>query len=298
MPILDWLNKSEALEHSSKAAFRLLEEDAAFSYGDENTENMLIQGDNLDGLKSLLPIFAAKVKCVYIDPPYNTKSAFQHYDDNLEHSTWLSLIYPRLELLRELLSEDGSIWISIDDSEMPYLKIIMDEIFGRKCFIATNVWQKRYSRENREAIGDAHEYVLTYAKSPELFKRLRNKVPLTAEQAKIYKNPNNDPRGRWRGIPMTAQGFRPNQMYSIVAPGGAVHTPPEGRCWSTIESEFKKLLAAGRIYFGKDNNSQPNVIRYLDEVDGFVPWTWWSHDEVGLELPRKNGHVTKQFSSV
>ncbi len=157
----------------------------------------------------------------------------------------------------------------------------MDEIFGRKCFIATNVWQKRYSRENREAIGDAHEYVIVYAKNPDIFKTLRNKVPLTEEQAKIYKNPNNDPRGRWRGIPMTAQGFRPNQMYEIVAPGGAVHKPPEGRCWSTVESEFNKLIIAGRVYFGKDNNSQPNIIRYLDEVDGFVPWTWWAHNEVG-----------------
>jgi adenine-specific DNA-methyltransferase len=143
------------------------------------------------------------------------------------------------------------------------------------------IWQKRYSRENREAIGDAHDYVIVYARSAERFKNVRNLVPMTPEQSKVYKNPNHHPRGRWRGIPMTAQGYRPNQMYKIIAPGGAVHTPPEGRCWSTIEPEFLKLREAGKIYFGKDNNSQPNIIRFLDEVEGLVPWTWWPHEEVG-----------------
>lgn len=164
---------------------------------------------------------------------------------------------------------------------MPYLRVVMDELVGRDKFIASNVWQKRYSRENRGAIGDVHEYVLVYAKDPAGFKQTRNKLPLTADQAKVYKNPNGGPRGRWRGIPMTAQGYRPNQMYEITTPTGVVHTPPEGRCWSMIEPEFQKLLAAGRIYFGKDNNSQPSVIRYLDEVEGLVPWTWWPSDEVG-----------------
>jgi adenine-specific DNA-methyltransferase len=232
-------------------------------------------------LKALLPFYAGRVKCIVIDPPYNTRSAFEHYDDNLEHSQWLSMMYPRLELLRDLLHEDGSIWITIDDNEAHYLKVLMDEIFGRHRFVASNVWQKRYSRENREAIGDAHDYVLTYAADVERFKATRNRVPITEAQAKIYKNPNKDPRGRWRAIPMNAQGYRPNQMYPITAPGGAVHTPPPGRCWSMVESEYLKLLEAGRIYFGKDDNGQPNVIRYLSEVEGMVPWTWWPHDEVG-----------------
>jgi adenine-specific DNA-methyltransferase len=190
-------------------------------------------------------------------------------------------MYPRLELLRDLLAEDGSIWVHIDDSEAHYLKVIMDEVFGRQRFVASFVWQKRYSRENREAIGDVHEYVLVYATDPERFKQIRNRVPIDEAQAKIYKNPNNDPKGRWRGIPMSAQGWRPNQMYEITSPAGVKHKPPEGRCWSMIESEFKKLLAEGRIYFGKDGNTQPNVIRYLSEVEGFVPWTWWPHNEVG-----------------
>jgi adenine-specific DNA-methyltransferase len=281
MPTLRWLTREEDIQATKEVPYRLLEEEIKLSYGEKNSGNMLIQGDNLEALKALLPFFAGQVKCIYIDPPYNTKSAFETYDDNLEHSKWLGTIWPRLELLRELLAPDGSIWVSIDDNEAHYLKIVMDEIFGRKNFIAANVWQKRYSRENREAIGDVHEYVIVYSKDPLAFKAQRNRVPLTEEQAKIYKNPNNDPEGRWRAIPMTAQGYRPNQMYSITAPGGAVHTPPEGRCWSTIESEYNKLLADGRIYFGRDNNSQPNIIRYLSEVQGMTPWTWWPSHEVG-----------------
>jgi adenine-specific DNA-methyltransferase len=281
MPTLHWLNDEEARKVSSEIPYRLLEADPKLSYGDPNSENMLIQGDNLEALKALLPYYAGQVKCIYIDPPYNTQSAFAHYNDNLEHSIWLSTIYPRLEILRDLLADDGSIWVSIDDSEAHYLKILMDEIFGRENFVVSNVWQKRYSRENRGAIGDVHEYVVVYAKNPDIFKIRRNKIPPTAEQLKIYKNPNNDPKGPWRGIPMTAQGYRPNQMYPITTPTGVVHYPPEGRCWSMIESEYIRLLDEGRIYFGKDGNSQPNVIRYLSEIEGFIPWTWWPSDEVG-----------------
>ena len=281
MPILHWLNDEEARKTSSRVPYRLLEADETLSYGDPNAENMLIRGDNLEALKALLPYFAGRIKSIYIDPPYNTRSAVEHYDDNLEHSIWLSTMYPRLEMLRDLLANDGSIWISIDDSEAHYLKILLDEVFGRENFIASNVWQKRYSRENRGAIGDVHEYVVVYAKDPDVFKISGNKITPTSEQLKVYKNPNNDPNGPWRGIPMTAQGYRPNQMYPITTPTGVVHYPPEGRCWSMIESEYQKLLSAGRIYFGKDGNSQPNVIRYANEIEGFVPWTWWTSDEVG-----------------
>jgi adenine-specific DNA-methyltransferase len=170
MPVLTWLTREHDLKLAQNAPYRLLEEAPELSVGEANTENMLIQGDNLDALKALLPYYAGQVKCIYIDPPYNTRSAFEHYDDNLEHSQWLAMIYPRLELLRELLAEEGSIWVSIDDNEGHYLKVIMDEIFGRRNFIASNVWQKRYSRENREAIGDVHEYIVLYAKNPDKFK--------------------------------------------------------------------------------------------------------------------------------
>ena len=205
MPQLNWLGDTQAKQAARQVPYRLLE--TVSRHGDTNAKNWLIRGDNLQALKALLPFYAGRVKCIFIDPPYNTKSAFEHYDDNLEHSQWLSMMYPRLELLRDLLSEDGSIWVTIDDNEAHYLKVIMDEIFGRKNFIASNVWQKRYSRENREAIGDVHDYVMVYAKSPVKFKEVRNKVPLDESQAKIYRNPDSpdetDPAKRWRGLPMT-----------------------------------------------------------------------------------------------
>lgn len=281
---LTWIGK----ENRPRLEPRILLEDTERSHHAQHRvtahdlfDNRLVFGDNLLALKALEQEFAGKVKCVYIDPPYNTGAAFTHYDDGVEHSIWLSLIRERLEVLWRLLSSDGAIWVSIDDYEMPYLRVLMDEVCGRANFVATNVWQKRYSRENRESIGDVHEYLVVYAKDVERFKVARNRVPITEAQAKIYKNPNNDPKGRWRGIPMTAQGYRPNQMYPITTPTGVVHHPPEGRCWSTIEPEYLKLLNAGRIWFGKDGNSQPNVIRYLSEVEGMVPWTWWPSDEVG-----------------
>jgi adenine-specific DNA-methyltransferase len=223
------------------------------------------------------------VKCIFIDPPYNTKSAFEHYDDNLEHSQWLSMMLPRLQLLREFLREDGSIWVTIDDNEGHYLKVLMDEVFGRGNFVASCVWQKRYSRENREAIGDVHDYVHVYARSPERFKNVRNLVPMTEEQAKVYRNPNNDPRGRWRPVPMTAQAGHATaeQFYEVVTPSGKTFVPPDGRCWGIARSTYERLVAEGRIYFGKNGDSQPNVIRYLSEVPGLAPWTWWPSDEVG-----------------
>ena len=285
MPTLSWLTRDEDVGAARGVPYRLLEEQPELSAGDAATSNLLIQGDNLAALKALLPFYAGQVKCIYIDPPYNTRSAFEHYDDSLEHSQWLAMMWPRLELLRELLAEDGSIWVSIDDHEEHYLKVLMDEIFGRSRFVATNVWQKRYSRENRGAIGDAHEYLLVYAHSPETFKRCRNRLALNDEQARIYRNPDNpgesDPTKRWRGLPMTAQGFRPNQMYAITSPSGKVHYPPKGRCWSMLEEEFRRLEWAGRIYWGKSGAAQPSVIRYLSEVDGLVPWTWWPHSDVG-----------------
>jgi adenine-specific DNA-methyltransferase len=148
MPTLTWLTRDEDLKRAGAAPYRLLEEVPELGAGDRDAGNMLIQGDNLDALKALLPYYAGRVKCIYIDPPYNTRSAFEHYDDNLQHAEWLAMIYPRLELLRELLSEDGSIWVSIDDNEGHYLKVVMDEIFGRQNFIANVIWQKKYSPPN------------------------------------------------------------------------------------------------------------------------------------------------------
>jgi len=277
---LTWIGKGE----EPKLEPRILIENPEYSYGDPNTENMLIYGDNLLALKALEQDYAGKVKCIYIDPPYNTGAAFEHYDDGVEHSIWLSLMKTRMKILWSLLDPKyGSIWISIDDNEMPYLRILMDEICGRDKFIASNVWQKRYSRENREAIGDVHEYVLVYAKNKTIFKTDRNKIPLTEAQAKVYTNPNNDPKGRWRTIPMTAQAGHAtaSQFYEIKSPSGKIFIPSEGRCWALSEATFNKLNNEGRIYFGKKGDSQPNTIRYLTEVEGMTPWTWWNHEEVG-----------------
>ncbi len=165
MPILQWLNDDQARKASAGMPYRLLTEDAALSYGDPTTQNMLIQGDNLEALKALLPYYAGQVKCIFIDPPYNTGSAFDHYDDNLEHSTWLTMMYPRLELLRDLLAETGLIWVSIDDNECHYLKVVMDEVFGRKNLLSTFIWKKSYGggAKSKHFVG-LHEYILVYAK--------------------------------------------------------------------------------------------------------------------------------------
>ncbi len=265
-----------------------LDLDPTLSHGAAPWENLIIEGDNFDALRALRLSHKGAIRCIYIDPPYNTGNRDFVYNDRFvdkthrfRHSLWLEFMYRRLVLAKELLADDGVIFVSIDDNELFRLGMLMDRVFGEGFHVATCVWQKRYSRENREAIGDAHEYLLVFSRNPEKFKATRGRLPLTEDQAKVYRNPNNDPKGRWRGIPMTAQGFRPNQMYEIEGPGGQIHVPPEGRCWSTIEQEFKKLRAAGRIYFGKDGNAQPSIIRYLSEVEGLVPWTWWPHEEVG-----------------
>ena len=250
-------------------------------HGDTTAGNLLIQGDNLLALKALLPAYRGRVKCIFIDPPYNTQSAFEHYNDKLEHSLWLTMMLPRLQLLRDLLSEDGSIWVTIDDNEAHYLKVLMDEVFGRNNFVGNMVWQKRYSRENRAAIGDSHDHILTYARVNENFKSARNKLPLGDKQTKIYKNPNNDPRGLWRAVSLSAQGFRPNQMYVITSPTGKEHTPPAGSCWKVVEAKYHELLADELIYFGKDGNAVPSRKQFLDAIDGMVPWTWWPHEEAG-----------------
>ena len=319
MPTLEWIGKDKVINHHQKVPYRVLERqysyDEAGQHDEDNgSENMIIHGDNLEALKALLPRYEGKVKCIYIDPPYNTGNEGWVYNDNVNdpkikkwlgevvgkegedlsrHDKWLCMMYPRLKLLQRLLHPtDGSIFISIDENEFSNLKLICNEIFGGNHHVATIAWQKRYSRENRGAIGDAHEYILVYVSDVEVFKTIRHRVEFDENSAKVYKNPNDDPKGRWRAVPMTAQGYRPNQMYPITTPSGKVCYPPQGRCWSTVESEYKKLLAAGRIYFGKKGDSQPSIIRYLSEVEGMVPWTWWPHDEVGHTDEAKKEIIT------
>ena len=294
MPFLDWVNKNYAKEAAREIPYHLLHQESV--HGDvsgANADNMLIQGDNLLALKALIPFYAGRVKCIFIDPPYNTQSAFEHYDDKLEHSQWLSMMYPRLVLLRDLLAEDGSIWITIDDNEAHYLKVLLDEVFGRRRFVANCVWQKRYARDNNAAIGSSHDHVLVYAKSPDLFRLTRSRVEIDARTRAAYRNPNNDPRGPWRLVPMNGAGLRPNQQYPVTTPGGRTIYPPAGRHWSVLEEKFKALVDEGRVFFGRSGNSAPGLIRYLSEVEGLVPWTWWPHDEVG-----NNDQAKKEIHSL
>jgi adenine-specific DNA-methyltransferase len=296
MPILNWLTRDEDTKAAAKVPYRLLEEVPEHSAGATDTGNMMIQGDNLEALKALLPFYAGRVKCIYIDPPYNTRSAFEHYDDNLEHTKWLAMMWPRLELLRDFLSEDGSVWINIDDNESHYLKVIMDEIFGRKNFVINNVWQKRYSRDGRGIIGDAHEHILCYAINPNLLKLSRNLVPLAEKQRKLYKNPDDDPRGSWQSVSLLAQGFRPNQMYEIVAPNGKIHKPAEGTCWKVVQGTLDTLFADNRITFGANGNGVPRRKYFLSEAEGMVPWSWWPHEDVGHTGESKN-EIVKLFGT-
>ncbi len=241
---LTWIGK----ENRPKLEPRILLEDPQKSYHAAHRitdhdifDNRLIFGDNLLALKALEQEFSGKIKCIFIDPPYNTGSAFEHYDDGLEHSIWLSLMRERLEILSRLLSDEGSLWITIDDNEAHYLKVLCDEVMGRAQFVANIVWQKRTSRENRAAIGSAHDHVLLYAKRGALeWKNSRNPLPPNESG---YSNPDNDSRGSWRSIPFSAQGFRKNQMYKIKTPSGDEVDPPKGRCWAATEPEFLKLLA-------------------------------------------------------
>jgi adenine-specific DNA-methyltransferase len=306
---LGWPGKADCMKIIQQVSIATLEPSRKESDNFDETDNLFIEGDNLEVLKLLQKSYFGKIKMIYIDPPYNTGKEFIYpdkYAETLEtylaysgqiddagkrfstntdtsgryHTNWLTMMFPRLYLARNLLREDGVIFISIDDHEAANLRAMCDSIFGEENFIAQNVWQKRYSRENRGVIGDAHEYVLAYAKNFEAFKEVSKLVSITDAQKRAYRN-SDESNGPWRAIPITAQGYRPNQMYELRAPSGKVFTPPEGRCWSMIESEFRKLEAAGKIYWGKNGDSQPNLIRFLTEVDGVVPWTWWPHDETG-----------------
>lgn len=286
MPLLQWLNKDQAVRTAAQCAYRLLEPVPELSYGDQNSENLLIQGDNLEALKALLPFYAGKVKCIYIDPPYNTKSAFEHYDDNLEHSQWLSLIYPRLELLRELLAEDGSIWVSIDDNEAHYLKVVMDEIFGRVNFVTTVIWQKADSpRNSARQFSSDHDYILVYSKNPEWIPR---RLPRTQEANSIYTNPDDDPRGPWLpGDPYANKPYSKG-LYTVMGPTGREFSPPPGRFWRISEDKLRELDTEGRVWWGPKGNARPSIKRYLSEVSDLVPRTIWFKDDAGSNRTSKN----------
>lgn len=258
---------------------RILIEDKDKSYGDPDSENMLIHGDNLIALQALQQDFAGKIKCIFIDPPYNTGSAFEQYDDGVEHSIWLTMMRDRLVLLRELLADDGSIWISLDDNEVFYLKVLMDEIFSRKCFVGTVIWRSSDNSNNdSKQFSVDHNYILVYSKAEgwETKKLERNE-----QQQSHYSNPDNDPRGPWfDGNPISSPNPRPNLCYDIVAPNGNVIKPPRyGWRWS--EATLKEKMASGEIRF---NKTFTNIKRrtYLYEQKKLPPSSLWADlDETG-----------------
>lgn len=246
-----------------------------------DSDNMLIHGDNLLALKALEQDYAGKVKCIYIDPPYNTGNAFEHYDDGVEHSLWLSLMKPRLDILRNLLSNDGSIWISIDDDECHYLKVLCDMVFGRNNFINNVIWEKKYSPQNdAKWLSDSHDHILVYAKNKEVWRP--NLLPRTEEMDKRYKNPDNDPRGNWKTSDLSVKRETAKDIYEITTPSGRVVLPPKGRSWSIGKEKFQELVEENRIWFGKNNDAVPQLKRFITDVkDGITSMTIWKYTEVG-----------------
>lgn len=274
---LTWIGKGEEPAVES----RILLHDSSKDYGDPTAENMLIHGDNLLALKALEQEFAGQVKCVYIDPPYNTGSAFDEYDDNLEHSTWLSLMTPRIHILRNLLADDGSIWISIDDDEGHYLKVLCDEVFGRNNFINTVIWEKKFSPQNdAKWLSDSHDFILVYAKNKEAWRP--NLLTRTEEMDSRYINPDNDPRGAWASSDLTVRTYNANCDYPITTPSGRIVTPSESRCWGVSRERFQELVEDNRIWFGAKGSNVPRIKTFLSEVQsGVVAMTLWRNNEVG-----------------
>jgi len=274
---LTWIGKG----NEPKLEPRILIEDPSKSFGDPKSENILIHGDNLLALKALEQQFTGKIKCVAVDPPYNTGNAFEHYDDGVEHSQWLTLMKPRLDILKTLMSEDGSIWICIDDDESHYLKLLCDEVFGRQNFIANVIWEKKYSPQNdAKWLSDSHDHILVYAKNKSIWRPYM--LPRTEAMNDRYKNPDNDPRGVWKVSDLSVKRVTEKDLYEIETPSGRKVFPPKGRSWAASKNKYQELVADNRIWFGKDGNSVPQLKRFLTEVqDGMVSKTIWFRADVG-----------------
>ena len=305
-----WAGKQAAKKEAMSDIYgRTLKYKPQDSLNPDTTENIYIEGDNLEALKLLRRNYHGKIKMIYIDPPYNTGSDFVYHDDfsmteeelaeksgdvvdgvryqkngkdgSRYHTNWLNMMYPRLKIARELLSDDGVIFISIDDNEIENLRKLCDEIYGEYNLVVTAVWQKRTSPDARKSISTAHEYILLYAKNIDVAEESVNLLPLDLDDAAKYSNPDNDPKGPWVSTDFGAQGFRPNQMYSITTPGGAVYSPSDGRCWKNTEEGFRELLEQGRMWFGSDGKGVPRKKLYLNERTGKNTWSWWDNKGVG-----------------
>ncbi len=306
MPTLDWIGKKAVVNHHREVPYRLVHCDGELSAGDRDDGNLLVQGDNLEALKALLPYYAGKVKCIYIDPPYNTGNEGWVYNDNVNsaeikawlgkvvgkeaedlsrHDKWLCMMYPRLRLLREFLREDGAIFVSIDDDENHRLRLLLDEIFGQHNFISSLVWQKKYAPANdAKYFSDDHDYILVYAKQKTLW--APNKLARTHEQNARYSNPDNDPRGPWKAdnyVSNKNNQERPNGWYAVTNPNNGVKTWPKPTAvWRYPEETYKKHRDDKRHWWGvSGDNKVPAFKRFLSEVGGVVPRTVLLHSDVG-----------------
>ncbi|NHB70298.1 site-specific DNA-methyltransferase [Perlabentimonas gracilis] len=307
MPTLNWIGKEKVINHHMEVPYKVLEHSYGFVDGkiidkEVNNGNKIIHGDNLEALKTLLPEYEGRIKCIYIDPPYNTGNESWVYNDNVNdpkikkwlgqvvgkeaedltrHDKWLCMMYPRLKLLHKLLADDGAIFISIDDNEQANLKLICDEIWGIGNFINNIIWQKKFSPQNdAKYLSDNHDFIVCYAKNK--INWVRNLINRTEAQNSRYKNIDNDPRGVWTSSDFTVKTYSSEYDYPITTPSGKVINPTEGRCWMTSKERFEKLVEEKRIWFGKKGDGVPRIKKFLTEVqDGTVPLTIWLHEEVG-----------------
>ena len=318
MPTLNWIGKEKITSHDKDVPFRLMKKNQKYSLG--KSENLILEGDNLEALKALMPFYYGKVKCVYIDPPYNTGNEKWVYNDRVNspriadwlgkvvgaegedltrHDKWLCMMYPRLKLLRDLLRDDGAIFISIDDNEHCGLKLMMDEIFGAENFITNVIWQKKFSPQNdAKYFSDMHDFIVVYAKkrnsNGEKSGWARNLLPRTEVMNERYSNQDNDRRGDWTSSDLTAKRVTPKDIYPIKTPSGKIIQPTKGRSWSVSREHFIELVKEGRIWFGEKGNNTPRLKRFRTDVqEGLVPTTVWLHGEVGHNQEAKQ--ELKQF---
>lgn len=274
-----------------------LVEDRDRSYHREDGRNRIVQGENRHVLRALQDTYAGKVRCVYLDPPYNTGNAFTHYKDKKSTESWADGIRSLLRGAHGLLTNAGSVWLSIDDHEVHTLRVLLDEVFGKQNFISTVVWERRTSRENRACFSVSHDFVLVYAKDAKAFKQSRNLLPPSRKSLASYKNPDQDPRGPWNPISFLAQSgrARPEQQYALKTPAGNRLAPPEGNCWRYTKDRYRELLADNRVYFGRDGQGKPVTKMFLSERRkvGLTPHTIWTAQEVGT-----NGDAKKHLVSL
>ena len=342
MPTLHWIGKEKVINHHLDVPYKVLEHTYHFDNGiqtlpsrpedftgkitdtdsndivpgESSSSNKIIHGDNLEALKSLLPEYEGKIKCIYIDPPYNTGNEGWVYNDNVtdpkikkwlgqvvgkesedlsRHDKWLCMMYPRLKLLHKLLADDGAIFISIDDNEQANLKLILDEIFGGRNFVANILWQKRTSPDARLNLGPAHDFVICYTNTYNPSRKQFNLLPPSDSRVKDFKNLDFDHRGSWASVDLTGQigHATESQFYEIITPSGEKYFPPKDRCWALNELSFLDLKKDNRIWFGKNGNSKPRLKKFLLEIDGVSVWTWWSNLEVG-----HNQEATKEIKTI